>query len=78
MQYEDGMRESDKLGGFDPNDYITPSEKRSCDKWHHFWCSLAHQKNHIKHLKEVEENEPRNGQQNSNRRQRDNGESSNP
>jgi hypothetical protein len=50
------MREADKLGGFDPNDYIKPDEKRSCDKKNHFLRSLHWQPNHMKHLKEVEAN----------------------
>ena len=66
-----------ELGGSDMSDYHT-GEKRSCDKLNHFLRSLHWQKNHKTHLKEVEENESRNGQQNSNRRQGDNGESSNP
>jgi len=37
----------------DVSEYVLPLEKRSCDRIHHFLRSLAHQKNHIKHLKDI-------------------------
>lgn len=59
--------EVEELGGFDPNDYIKPDEKRSCDRFHHFMRSLHWHPAHKKHIKEVEENE-RNRPQDSDKR----------
>ena len=47
------MEKAEELGGADLEDYMTPDEKRACDKIRHFLRSLAHQPNHEKHLKEI-------------------------
>ena len=40
------MKEADKYGGEDIPE-SPEKEKRSCDKWNHFWRSVFHQPNHL-------------------------------
>ena len=40
------MKEADKYGGEDIPE-PPEKEKRSCDKWNHFWRSVFHQPNHL-------------------------------
>lgn len=58
---------AEKFGGADVSDYISPSDRRGCDKVNHFLRSLFHSPNHIKHLKEVEGYELRNRPQSDNK-----------
>ena len=48
------MKEADKFGGADMEDYDRPDEKRGCDKFHHFMRSIFYQSSHLKHIKEIE------------------------
>lgn len=76
MGFNKEQLEAEALGGTDMDRDI--AEKRGCEKLHHFLRSLYWQPNHKKYIKEFGgQDELRNGQQNSNRRQGDNGESPN-